>query len=387
MKVLFVIPKNMTSGGAAQVARNVVGQLRMKGHEVLILHPGNSVKLVRTGERWDAPAFEIRLQMPFGDRNFIISLLLFLVFFPIALAQLVFFLRREKTQVINVHYPSESCFYFAVCRRILPVSLVTSPQGADVFPDGIVSVRPRRALRSLLRASDLVVAPSERFRDYLVRALPEIQAKAIFIHPGTDVDALGSPSVGNSADGLPPRYMLSVSAFKKQKAIDVLIRAWHLVESSAPDVALVVVGGGHLRAALEDLARSLGIWDRIRFLGPLDWPEVVCLLQRCEIFVLPSRFETFGIAILEAMACRKPVIASTAGGIPEIITHGKDGILVEADDAAALAHAMSTLLGDRLLQRKLADNGYRTVSGRFRSEMTGGRYESAFSGLLGPKAV
>jgi glycosyltransferase involved in cell wall biosynthesis len=98
--------------------------------------------------------------------------------------------------------------------------------------------------------------------------------------------------------------------------------------------------------------------------------------------VLPSRFETFGIAILEAMACKKAVIATTAGGIPEIIENGKNGVLVEPDNPTALARALVAVLENKRLQCVLASNAYTTVREQFCFERTGVSYESAFSGLL-----
>jgi glycosyltransferase involved in cell wall biosynthesis len=109
---------------------------------------------------------------------------------------------------------------------------------------------------------------------------------------------------------------------------------------------------------------------------------VIKLLRGCEIFVLPSRFETFGIAILEAMACKKPVVATTAGGMPEIVENGRNGILVAPDDPKALADALVTVLKDETLRANIAANGYSTVRERFRLEHTGTAYESLFQGLI-----
>jgi hypothetical protein len=124
------------------------------------------------------------------------------------------------------------------------------------------------------------------------------------------------------------------------------------------------------------------VQDGIQFLGSIKRAQVAKLLRNCTTFVLPSRFETFGIAILEAMACKKPVVATTVGGIPEIIENGKNGILVEPDNPAVLAEALLTVLRDPGLQKTLANNGYATVHERFRSEKTGSTYEMAFAELL-----
>src|SRR5207249_7590501 len=141
---------------------------------------------------------------------------------------------------------------------------------------------------------------------------------------------------------------------------DLLLRAFKHVQHTRPSIKLVLVGDGPLRKQLEHLASSLEIRDRVNFLGLQGRIEVRQLLHDCELFVLPSRSEPFGIAIIEAMACKKAVIATTAGGIPEIIENGKNGLLVEPDDPESLAEAIITVLKDQQLQAVLGRNGYKT---------------------------
>jgi glycosyltransferase involved in cell wall biosynthesis len=106
------------------------------------------------------------------------------------------------------------------------------------------------------------------------------------------------------------------------------------------------------------------------------------LLRACTALVLPSRSESFGIAILEAMACGKPVVASAVGGIVEILEDGKGGILVEPDNSVDLARALDEVLGDRALQASLGRSGFARVRRHFRCEDTGRRYEELFDQLL-----
>jgi glycosyltransferase involved in cell wall biosynthesis len=165
----------------------------------------------------------------------------------------------------------------------------------------------------------------------------------------------------------------------EKKGIDVLLRAFAQIRDREPQVRLVLAGDGPLRSRLEDLARSLGIGDRVEFLGRQERAQVADLLHGCRVFVLPSRSEPFGIVILEAMACAKPVVATSAGGIPEIIESGKNGILVEPENPKALAEAVMTALKDETLRLEIASNGYLTVQERFCSENTGAAYEAVFA--------
>src|SRR5262249_6196832 len=117
------------------------------------------------------------------------------------------------------------------------------------------------------------------------------------------------------------------------------------------------------------------------FLGTQGAPEIARLLQGCEVFVLPSRMEPFGIAVIEAMACKAPVVASRVGGIPEIIEHEKSGILVEPEKPEALTVGLGRVLNDDDLRRKIVDNGYLRVMERFCSIHNGAAYLAAFASL------
>jgi glycosyltransferase involved in cell wall biosynthesis len=113
-------------------------------------------------------------------------------------------------------------------------------------------------------------------------------------------------------------------------------------------------------------------------MGRRPRPEIARLLHGCELLVLPSRSEPFGIALIEAMACRKPVVAAAVGGIREIVTSGEDGLLVPPEDPGALAAAIGAVLRDRALGRRLGERARETVARRFTFETTGSAYAKLF---------
>jgi glycosyltransferase involved in cell wall biosynthesis len=123
----------------------------------------------------------------------------------------------------------------------------------------------------------------------------------------------------------------------------------------------------------------------VRFLGSKGRDEIRRLLGDCTIFVLPSRSEPFGMAVTEALACQKTVVASAVGGIPEIIEDGRSGLLVEPDDPNALADALLRVLGDDSLRASLAKAGHQRVRDSFGCELMGARYESVYLALLNGK--
>jgi glycosyltransferase involved in cell wall biosynthesis len=177
-------------------------------------------------------------------------------------------------------------------------------------------------------------------------------------------------------------YILCVAAHKEAKGVDVLLRAMALLGGRGDDTPLVLAGDGPLRTDLEQLTKRLGIEDVVRFAGFQELEALLELLQRCTLVVLPSRAESFGISILEAMAVGKPVVATRVGGIPEIVTEGETGLLVPPEDEEALCAAMHGLLRDRGLRAKLAQTGRACVVQHFTADRMADRYESVLGAAL-----
>jgi glycosyltransferase involved in cell wall biosynthesis len=144
-----------------------------------------------------------------------------------------------------------------------------------------------------------------------------------------------------------------------------LIGAVALLRETFPDLHVMILGANvpEVRADLEKRAREGGIADRVHFGGYQQ--DVRPFLHEFDLFVHPSYGEPFGLSIVEAMSMRKPVIACNTGGVPEIITHGTDGWLVEERSTEAVATAITTLLNDGELCRQLGARARETVRDRF----------------------
>ena len=146
-----------------------------------------------------------------------------------------------------------------------------------------------------------------------------------------------------------------------------LIRA--LARCGLSHLRLVIVGAPlfahdqEYARALEEEAKSLGLDDRVRFLGPRA--DISTVMKALDLLIVNSRAEAFGLVLLEAMACGTPVLATNAGGIPEIITHGENGWLVPARDEQALADAIVYLSKHDALRSRLAEKGKQRVNSRF----------------------
>jgi len=291
-------------------------------------------------------------------------------------------LRTRGIQIVNVHYPFDDCVYFAICRRLLPIRLVTSIHGRDAFNKERPKDKYSRAFRYLIRSSDLVVLPSDSYRRKLLEPFPDIEQKTIYIHNGINPAQFRPDEIGPCTSEK-TRYILCVAELREYKAIDVLLHAAKPLLANDRSLRLVLAGDGPQRGELEGLASSLGISSQTAFLGTQGASEIVRLLHGCETMVLPSRMEPFGIVLIEAMACKKPVVATRVGGIPEIIEHEVSGLLVEPEDPQALTEGLRRVLTDADLKKTIAQNGYSRVLERFCSNHNGAAYEKAFVSIMG----
>ena len=229
------------------------------------------------------------------------------------------------------------------------------------------------------------MANSGAFREDFLRLFPDHQEKTVFIHNGVDLAELNPAD--RSALKEPAPYVLCIAAHNEKKGLDVLLRAFARIAKVQRQLKLVLVGDGPLREELEVLAGALQLNSQVNFAGSQERGKVADLLHGCEVFVLPSRSEPFGIAIIEAMACGKPVVATRTGGIPEIIEHGQDGLLVEPDNPGELADAIQSLLNNPKLGAALGAKGRIKVGERFLWENTGSAYERLYRAVSDPGAA
>lgn len=379
MNVLLVVPWDQEWGGVASVVGNVAIQLQKRGHHVWFLHPGESQSLRVKVTKWNFPGYELNLRNPYVPEWPVKSVIGFSVYLCHTLYHLYTLLVRHDIDIVNIHYPIGYGLYFTFLRKLLRFKLVISVHGTDLLPKGIPEDRYSKPLQLLMDSADWLVAPSQSMLDVVLTKFPRLQTKASAIHNAVDMTEFEPDGPGELQRG---QHILCIALHHPRKAIDVLIKAFKIFSQNHTEVELWLVGDGPITGQLEDLVHQLGLTERVKFLGGQDRPSVRKLLRQCSFLVLPSRDEPFGIAILEAFASRKPVVASAVGGIPEIIENGKNGILVKPENPQALCDAMTTVWNDRGLAERLACAGYATVKQNFQWEIAAARYEELFMKLL-----
>src|SRR5262249_20865032 len=207
---------------------------------------------------------------------------------------------------------------------------------------------------------------------------PELQPVGLCIHNAVNAEKFYPLPEGGKSE----QFILCVANHNVKKALDVLLHAFAQLLRSGQSIKLLLVGEGPLTKDLQRLAQDLCLRDSVQFLGSKNLEEVAELMRRCTLFVLPSRAEPFGIVLLEALASRKPIVATRVGGIPEFVEHGVTGLLVEPDNPCVLSEAIGTILQNPILADTLGTNGYELVKAHFNWKVAATKYERAFQALV-----
>jgi glycosyltransferase involved in cell wall biosynthesis len=212
--------------------------------------------------------------------------------------------------------------------------------------------------RAVTRSKNIFVV-SKYWHDVLKR---EYAHESVIAYNGLD---------SSDFDPLPERKsevptVLFVGGLEPRKGLDDLIRAMKVVVSGVTDARLIVVAKAGFRGtdnwiAYESLAHSLELTDRIDFRESVDQVTLLGLYADCDVLALPSRNEGWGLVLMEAMACGKPVVATRVGGIPELVRNRTEGILVEAGDVKGIADSITRLLKDPALRDRMGRAGRRRV--------------------------
>lgn len=203
-------------------------------------------------------------------------------------------------------------------------------------------------LGTCLRMADWIAASSATMLDDLLTVVPEVAP-----HAATLRYCLPLPAALPSPLELDAPRLLYLGRLTPEKGIDIALAAFQQLAANEPRLTLQIAGDGPARAALEAQAADYGLTERVHFLGNQPWATVNALLNQATLVLMPSRWrEPFGLVALEAAQMARPVIAAQVGGLSEIIVHEQTGMLVEPENAMALAAAVATLLGepDRLRQ-------------------------------------
>lgn len=301
-------------------------------------------------------------------------------FDPSLLVRLVRWLRTERPSVLHTHLFTADA-WGRTAAWLARVPLVYS----TIHSTNLWKSRLHRQVdRLLARVSTRVIACSTEVGERLVAHDGLPRERVVVVPNGIDLRRFGSVERGGVraelgiAETVP--VLAVVGRLHEAKGHADLFAALEEVRHETRDFRCLVIGSGDLREALEADVRQRGLTEQVRFLG--QRADVPRLLAASDAMVIPSRWEGLPIALLEAMAMRRAVVATAVGGIPDVIADGENGLLVPPGDRAALARALARLLGDADLRRRLGTAAGALVRRRYDVAGTAAAYEALYREAL-----
>lgn len=228
-------------------------------------------------------------------------------------------------------------------------------------------------LKVILKNARAIIANSEFTKEEVIRmGIPE-QAVTV-VYPCVSERLMRDGAVSSFTVPSGKRVLLTIGRLVSRKGHDTVIRAFPAIAAEVPEALYIIAGDGPERGRLEELAREMGVAERVLFLGNVPQINIPALYAAADIFVMPSRqigadVEGFGLVFLEANAFGKPVVGGRSGGVPEAIIDGETGFLVPPNDAAALAAAVLRLWQNPDLATRLGARGRERVREEFRWEV------------------
>ncbi|HEX2717317.1 MAG TPA: glycosyltransferase family 4 protein [Gemmatimonadaceae bacterium] len=335
--------ENPQAGGAEQHLHEIFGRIAARGHEVTLLCSGwpgctpratvDGMDVHRVGTRYTFPFFAHRYysrRLAGAGHDVLIE----------DINKIPLYTPRwgaRRSMVVVPHLFGTTVFQEA------PLPLATAVWLAERPLARVYSGLPFEAI-SESTADDLAA-----------RGIPRESVRVIYC--GIDSRRYTPDPAQRSPDPL----FAYLGRLRRYKGVDIVLRAFAAL--GRPDARLEIAGTGDHRPALERLARSLDLGDRVRFLGFISEAEKLALLRRAWALAFASPKEGWGITNLEAAACATPVVASNSPGIRESVRDGETGILVPHGDVAAMSRALAEIAGSRELVERLGTNGRRFAEG------------------------
>ncbi len=281
---------------------------------------------------------------------------------------------RFRPDVVHAVFLGATTCYATATEEAHPAPILLSFHG----PWLRLELQGAAALDRVIERAGWITACSQSTLAELVREWRVDPARASVIANGIE-----PPAAAPVRPVMDPPVLLCVARLGPEKGIDVAIAALPRVLERLPRARLEIAGDGPERVALERQATELGLSDAVGFLGWVAPPDVQRLLARASVAVVPSRREGFGLFALEASLSGRPVVASSVGGLAEILRHGETAQLVPPDDPYALADAVVQLVADSGFACDLADAARRAALGRWTAKRNADAYEDLFRRLAG----
>ncbi len=291
-----------------------------------------------------------------------------ILIFPISLILLIARIKSGKPDVVNLHFAGALSLFLLIAHWVLDFQLIVSLHGDDV--EGLTRRTrfDRWMFGAILRRADAVTACSHYLLDRAKEFEPSITPKAHVVYNGIGI-------LKTVPSNLSER-ILAVGRMVNKKGFDLLVNALGILNN----LRAQLIGDGPERGTLEQLARELGLQNRITFSGVQSRDEIMRAMAEARVIVIPSRQEPFGMVALEAMSAGKPIVAARVGGLPEILS-GADALFFEPDDVSSLVETLERALNVLAHNPKFGERNRERIL-RFSMDHMIAGYTTVYSSIL-----
>lgn len=293
-------------------------------------------------------------------------------------------LKKQEIDIIHHMLPAvynQTFSLLAILKRTKKPPFVFGPLSAHIYPrpldEKTSQILTSHLHRKTIQKCDQLVTITHQVKKMYSNFFDE--EKICVIPLGVDID-LFKPSDENTPKGDPE--LLFAGYLYKLKGVEFLIKAMPIVMEKYKNIKLRIIGNGPDKQPLQKLAETLKISKNVTFEGFAPHTQMPKYYQQCDIFCFPTLGEPFGKAIIEAMACAKPVVATNIGGSAEIIQNKKTGILIEPGRSDLLANEILDLLNDGKQMKTIGSNARKLVAQKYSWEKIAVTYHQLYSKLL-----
>ena len=280
-----------------------------------------------------------------------------------------------KPDLIHVHYVSGFTLW-SFLTRFKPT--VVSVWGADII-DYPKTLFHRLWLKYVFRKATHITATSNFLADVVLKLKPSVKNTLSVIPFGVEIpNSYEQLSIAN------PIKLCFIKLHNPKYGPDILLKTMAKVVKVIPDISLSMAGEGEMTPKLKEMTKNLGIEKNINFTGFIPNKEIYSFIKRHDIMVMPSVMdsESFGVAVIEASACGRPVIASKVGGVPEVLVNNETGILVTPKDVDELAQAIIKLSQNAEMRIEMGKQGYEFVKKNYSWNCSLDKMENLYKRLI-----
>ncbi len=294
-------------------------------------------------------------------------------------------IRKEQINMLHAHWILPQGFVSVFLKKMFKIPLLVTVHGSDLFP--LKNRLFKKLQHFVMKNADNVTVNSIATRNELLKRFSEHSSKVKVIPMGVDSSLFKKRKIEKPKKYAKNKILLFVGRLSDQKGLQYLIDSMQDISRYDSRIKLLIIGSGPYEKTLRERARSKGVEEYTKFLGPMPNSDIARYYNFADIFILPSLStktgtEALGLSLLEAMASGCAVIGTKVGGIPFAIKDGYNGLLVKQKDHHDLSHAIITLLKDKKKSQKLGNNAAEFVKKNYSWDKISKDFTKIYKSLL-----